>query len=155
MKQELNLAAAQFMCTVRAPKSRDYDKMADLAGQLGYPSTREQVRTRLAQMAKSDQYAAYVAELPDGEIVGWIGLYIFRSVEQDSCAGISGLIVDQEVRSHEIGKALLGAAEKWARRQGCDTISVHTNVARTRAHRFYARNGYEHIKSQRYLRKSL
>jgi GNAT superfamily N-acetyltransferase len=78
-----------------------------------------------------------------------------NKIEQDSCAGISGLIVDQEVRSREIGKVLLGAAEEWARSQGCDAISVHTNVTRERAHRFYARNGYEHIKTQKYLRKSL
>jgi GNAT superfamily N-acetyltransferase len=155
MNQQPNLASAQSRCEVRAPKPGDYDRMADLAGQLGYPSTRRQVRIRLDEMANSNHYAVYVAELPGGRIAGWIGMYVFRSVEQDSCAGISGLIVDQEVRSREIGKVLLGAAEEWARSQGCDAISVHTNVTRERAHRFYARNGYEHIKTQKYLRKSL
>jgi len=153
--ERLNPAAAQSTCMVRPPEPRDYDKMADLAEQLGYPSTGKQVRMRLEEMAHSKQYAVYVAEPPGGQIAGWIGMYLFRSVEQDSCAGISGLIVDQQTRSREIGKVLLGAAEEWARSQGCDAISVHTNVTRERAHRFYAHNGYEQIKTQKYLRKTL
>jgi GNAT superfamily N-acetyltransferase len=155
MTQQPNLASPRATCTVRAPKPRDYGKMADLAGQLGYPSTTEQVRMRLEEMAKSSQYSAFVAELPGGRIAGWIGMYVFRSVEQDSCAGISGLIVDQQIRCRAVGQLLLAAAEEWARRQGCDAISVHSNVTRERAHRFYTRSGYEHIKTQKYLLKTL
>jgi GNAT superfamily N-acetyltransferase len=155
MEQQINPAAAQSTCMVRPPEPGDYDKMADLAEQLGYPSTGKQVRMRLEEMANSKEYAVYVAELPGGHIAGWIGMYVFRSVEQDSCAGISGLIVDQRIRSREIGKVLLEAAEAWARCQGCAEISVHTNVTRERARRFYARNGYVHIKTQEYLRKTL
>jgi hypothetical protein len=36
MKHELSLASMQCVCEIRAPKSSDYAKMADLAGQLGY-----------------------------------------------------------------------------------------------------------------------
>lgn len=155
MKEEPAGASTQARCEVRTPKPDDYARMADLAGQLGYPSTATQIQIRLDEMANSKHYAAYVAELPGGRIAGWIGIYVFHSVEQDSCAGISGLIVDQEVRSCEIGKVLLGTAEEWARSQGCNAISVHSNITRERAHRFYARHGYEHIKTQKYLRKSL
>jgi GNAT superfamily N-acetyltransferase len=129
--------------------------MADLAEQLGYLSSAQQVRVRLEAMANSSQYGVYVAQLPGGQIGGWIGLYVFRSVEQDNCAGISGLIVDQQVRGRRIGKMLLDAAEEWARSQGCDAISVHSNVMRERAHRFYTNNGYGHIKTQKLLLKRL
>ena len=155
MQEQLNCTSAQSTCSVRPPKRGDYDKMADLAEQLRYPSTGKQVRMRLDAMANSSHYAVYVAELPGGQIGGWIGLYVFRSVEQDSCAGISGLIIDQRFRSRGIGKVLLDAAEKWARSRGCNAISVHSNVTRERAHQFYARNGYEHIKTQKYLLKTL
>jgi GNAT superfamily N-acetyltransferase len=126
-----------------------------LAEQLGYLSSAQQVRVRLEAMANSSQYGVYVAQLPGGQIGGWIGLYVFRSVEQDNCAGISGLIVDQQVRGRRIGKMLLDAAEEWARSQGCDAISVHSNVMRERAHRFYTNNGYGHIKTQKLLLKRL
>jgi GNAT superfamily N-acetyltransferase len=129
--------------------------MADLAAQLRYPSTGEQIRLRLNSMRNSEEYAVYVAQLPGGQVAGWIGLRVFRSVEQDGCAEISGLIIDQQVRSCGIGRILLDAADAWARDQGCHAISVHSNVIRERAHQFYARNGYNHVKTQKYLVKHL
>lgn len=155
MKQQPNPASVQSTWVVRLPKPGDYDRMAGLAAQLGYKCTGAEVRSRLDEMRNSNQYAVYVAELPGGQIAGWIGLYVFRSVEQDNCAGLSGLIIDQHSRSRGIGRVLLDAAEKWARSQGCNAISVHSNVMRERAHQFYKRNGYEHIKTQKYLLKTL
>jgi GNAT superfamily N-acetyltransferase len=142
-------------CAVRAPEPGDYDRMADLAGQLGYPCRGEEIGMRLAEMQDPNQYAVYVAQLSVGQIAGWIGVYIFRAVELDRCAEISGLIVDQQIRSRGIGKVLLDAAEEWARSQGCNVISVLSNVTRDRAHGFYRKNGYERNKTQEYLRKSL
>jgi GNAT superfamily N-acetyltransferase len=129
--------------------------MAYLAEQLGYPSMGAQVRVRLEEMRDSDRYAVYVAEIFGGTIGGWIGVYVCRTVEMDSWAIISGLIVDQTIRSQGIGKALLRAAEDWARRRGCGAISVLSNVKRDRAHRFYRSNGYEHIKTQKSFLKHL
>jgi GNAT superfamily N-acetyltransferase len=143
------------MCTVRPPRPNDYDKIADLAGQLGYESTEKEIRDRLGEMQDSNQYAVYVAELPGGRIAGWIGVYVFRSVETDRCAEISGLVVDQQIRSRGIGKVLLHNAEKWARIHGCDVISVRSNVTRGRAHSFYKENGYERTKTQESFRKIL
>jgi GNAT superfamily N-acetyltransferase len=142
-------------CAVRAPEPGDYNRMADLAGQLGYPCRGEEIGMRLAEMQDPNQYAVYVAQLSGGQIAGWIGVYIFRAVELDSCAEISGLIVDQLIRSRGIGKVLLDAAEEWARRRGCNVISVLSNVTRDRAHGFYRKNGYERNKTEEYLRKSL
>lgn len=155
MQQQSKRALASCACSVRLAGPGDYDKIADLAGQLGYPSTGSQIRIRLDAMANSSQYAVYVVQLPGGQIGGWIGLFVFHSVEQDNCVGISGLIVDQQIRSRGIGKVLLDAAEEWARSQGCTAISVHSNVTRERAHRFYTNNGYRHIKTQNLLHKSL
>jgi GNAT superfamily N-acetyltransferase len=137
----------------RAPG--DYDKMADLAGQLGYESTGEEIQKRLSHMLDRSQYAVFVAELPGGQIVGWIGAYLFRSVEKASYAEINGLVVEQAIRSQEIGKLLLKAAEEWARSNGCDAISVRSNAKRDRAHRFYLNNGYEHVKKQKEFRRTL
>lgn len=144
---------SQDMSTVRPPRPNDYDKMADLAAQLGYQSTKEEISARLAEMQDSSQYAVYVAELPGGRIAGWIGVHVFRSVETNPCAEISGLVVDQQIRSRGIGKILLRTAENWARSRGCDAVSVLSNVKRDRAHRFYTNNGYELVKTQMSFRK--
>jgi GNAT superfamily N-acetyltransferase len=148
-------ALARCACTVRAPMHDDYDRLAELAGQLGYPSTADQVRARLSEMRDPKECAIYVAELSDGQIAGWIGVYIFRSIEMDKLAEINGLVVGEEIRSRGIGKVLLDAAEEWARDRGCAIISVHSNVKRVRAHDFYKRNGYEWHKNQESFRKRL
>jgi GNAT superfamily N-acetyltransferase len=129
--------------------------MADLAGQLGYPCTPGEVRKRLVEMHDPHQYAVYVAEISREGIAGWIGVYLFRSVELDKYAEISGLVVSEEARSRGVGKALLEAAEEWARGTGCAVISVRSNVKRERAHGFYQKNGYEWTKSQKTFCKNL
>lgn len=50
--------------------------------------------------------------------------------------------MDDAQRSGGIGAALLLAAEAFAREQGCAQLELSSNVARTRAHRFYERQGY-------------
>ncbi len=129
--------------------------MADLAGQLGYPCTPKEVQRRLVDMRDSNQYAIYVAEISKEEIAGWIGVYLFRSVELEKYAEISGLVVSEEARSHGVGKVLLEAAEEWARGTGCAVISVRSNVKRERAHGFYTKNGYEWTKTQKTFYKNL
>jgi len=147
MKRESKVVRS--VCAVRLAKPCDCDAMAELARQLGYGCTGDEVRGRLSQMQDSSQYAAYVAQLPRGQIAGWIGAYLFRSIETSSCAEISGLVVDQSVRSRGIGRILLNIAEDWARGIGCDTVSLRSNITRDRAHRFYIINGYEHVKIRR------
>jgi len=105
-------------------------------------------------MQDLSQYAVFVAEISGG-VAGWIGLHVFRAIELDECVEISGLIVDEGVRSRGVGKLLLDAAEEWARSLGYRAIWVHSNVKRQRAHGFYMRNGYEQIKTQELLQKNL
>src|SRR5580704_840054 len=134
MSDQSNCDLGESNCVVRFPEPGDYGRMADLAGQLDYPCTGGQIQQRLGEMQHPREYAVYVAELSKGQIAGWIAVCVFRSVEIDKYAEISGLIVDQESRSRGIGKVLLNAAEEWARTHDCGGISVHSNVTRKRAH---------------------
>lgn len=154
--QNLSMALSlQSTPTVRFAEIGDAEKIAHLTTQLGYPCTSEQVRTRLADMEDSDHYGVYVAQLPGGIIAGWIAICISRAVELDKCAEITGLVVDEQLRSRRVGKILLDAAEKWASSHGCRVLAVRSNVTRERAHRFYTRNAFEHIKTQKMFRKAL
>ena len=60
----------------------------------------------------------------------------------DRWALLSALVVDNAQRSGGIGAALLQAAEAYAREHGCAQLELSSNVVRTRAHRFYERQGY-------------
>jgi GNAT superfamily N-acetyltransferase len=145
----------QAFCSVRQARSGDLERMAELAGQLGYACGKERIHNRLQQMQNPQQHAVFVAETRKGEIVGWIGTQIFRSVELDPFAEISGLIVDEKSRSCGIGKLLVAVAEDWARTVGSEILCVRSNVIRERAHRFYTNNGFEEIKIQKIFSKTL
>jgi GNAT superfamily N-acetyltransferase len=68
---------------------------------------------------------------------------------------LNGLIVAEGHRSLGAGARLLEAAESWARKHDCPSMSVRSNVVRERAHDFYLRRGYEHYKTQKAFRKNL
>jgi GNAT superfamily N-acetyltransferase len=50
---------------------------------------------------------------------------------------------------------LLSRAEEWARENGCRAIGLRSNAIRDRAHAFYERHGYAHVKTQKAFRKQL
>src|SRR5215470_9034161 len=141
--------------TVRLARQADCNRIAELADQLGYQCTPEEIEGRLKDMQDPNQYAVFVVELSGGQIAGWIGAYLFRSVETGSQAEINGFIVDHKMRSRGIGRALLHAVEKWARSIGSQTISVRSNINRDKAHRFYEVNNYAYTKTQKEFHKRL
>lgn len=155
MTRVAEFSPEQLRSVIRSPLPRDFARMAELAAQLGYPCNENEIRVRLDEMQDRNHYATYVAEVEGGRIAGWIGAHVFRAVELDKCAEISGLVVDSKLRSRGIGKALLDAAEGWARNAGCVAISVSSNIKRRRAHNFYRRNGYTSNKRQESFRKRL
>src|SRR5215470_13042802 len=139
--------ATRFAGEIRTARPEDYAQMAELAGQLGYPSTADQVAKRLAGFNATGEHTVFVAQMADRTIAGWIGAFLYRCVEADPRVEISGLVVDERFRSQAVGHALLERAEAWARERGCGATSLRSNVIRQRAHKFYEREGYEHTKT--------
>jgi ribosomal protein S18 acetylase RimI-like enzyme len=137
---------------VRLACVKDADRMAELATQLGYPTTSAEMRKRLAQVGRVEDYAVYVTEL-DGQVVGWIHVCVRPLVQVDRAAEIEGLVVDETCRGRGIGRLLIRQIERWARGKRCDTIYVRSNIVRERAHGFYKGLGYENIKTSLTFRK--
>jgi GNAT superfamily N-acetyltransferase len=146
--------AGKVACEIREAQPQDYARIAELAGQLSYPSSPGEIATRLAGMKHSYEHAVFVALL-GGEVAGWLGIYICRTVEADPRAEIGGLVVDERCRSQRIGFHLLERAERWAREKACRAIGLRSNVIRDRAHAFYERQGYKHTKTQKSFGKDL
>ncbi len=155
MSGKPRLTAQRTACMVRPAQQGDSEVMARLAVQLGYKCTGEEVRSRIAHMQDSTQYGVFVAEVPGTQVVGWVGVSVFRAVQLEILAEISGLIVEESIRSHRVGRQLLSRAEEWAQSMGCASVSVHSNITRGRAHSFYTDNGYELAKTQHLFRKLL
>jgi GNAT superfamily N-acetyltransferase len=149
------MASLQREVVLRRARSTDAARIADLSGQLGYPSTEKQMKARLRVMFKDKEAACFIAESRDGGLIGWIHVSTTPLLEVERRAEVNGLVVDETVRSQGAGALLLAAAEKWARGKRCRSMSVRSNVLRERAHGFYLRNGYEHYKTQKAFRKGL
>lgn len=52
------------------------------------------------------------------------------------------LAVSPDARDRGVGARLLEEAERLARRAGCDSVCLHTEIGNAGARRFYARHGY-------------
>jgi GNAT superfamily N-acetyltransferase len=140
---------------IRPAQPEDVPALAALAGQLGYPTTPEGMAARLQALAEDDRHAVFVAVEADGQVVGWIHVYLCLQVIADREAEIGGLVVDEMHRSRGVGARLVREAEDWARARGCGGMTVRTNVVRERAHAFYRRLGFREVKVQRVFYKSL
>jgi GNAT superfamily N-acetyltransferase len=140
---------------IRRARNNDAPRLAELSGQLGYPATAREITKRMRQLKCTPDNALFVAESPDAGVVGWTHVSVRHLVEVGTHAELNGLIVAEGQRSLGAGARLLEAAEDWARKHGCPSMSVRSNVIRERAHKFYERQGYEHYKTQKAFRKSL
>lgn len=133
----------------------DIPAVAELATQLGYPSTAAQIERRFHALEETPDASVLIAENPEGTVLGWIHVFRTRHLESDPGAEIGGLVVDEAARGRGVGSALVTAAEVWAKERGYEMVSVRSNVIRVEAHEFYKSRGYEVLKSQVKLRKTL
>jgi GNAT superfamily N-acetyltransferase len=140
---------------IRRARDSDAPRLAALSGELGYPVTTADITRRLRRLKSAPQNALFVAESSGTGVVGWAHVSVMHLLEVGTRAELNGLIVAEGQRSLGAGAKLLEAAEQWARKHGCQAISVRSNVVRERAHKFYERQGYEHYKTQKAFRKTL
>ena len=139
---------------LRPPLPSDAQVLADLAGELGYPTSAELLLGRLAALHPTDA-AVFVSTDANDVPTGWCHVEMRRTLVEPASALILGLVIGEGHRSAGIGAALLAAAERWARARGCRQLVVATRITRERAHRFYAREGYEVTKTSYFLTKAL
>ena len=125
----------------------DASDIARLATELGYPSSASEMRTRIERLLQSDAYFLVVAE-QESAIVGWIAAERRLLLESGERADIVGLIVTEHARRDGTGRALVRAAEEWARQQGMDRMAVRSSISRLESHPFYERLGYVRAKTQ-------
>jgi GNAT superfamily N-acetyltransferase len=147
----MNVAAR---AKIRRARTSDAAQLAELAGELGYPTTAKEIRQRLNRLQPATTHAVFVAEA-SGELIGWLHVSRNYLLESPVRAEVNGLVVSVAARSQGAGKLLLHAAEEWARKHKCTGVNLRSNVLRERAHKFYEREGYEHYKTQKAFRKPL
>src|SRR5208283_2558187 len=140
---------------IRRARQTDAPRIAELSGQLGYPTTPRAMAGRLKLALREKNGACFVAETKENGVLGWAHVSVTPLLEVQRRAELNGLVVDENVRSRGAGWRLLRAAEAWARKKRCKGMSVRSNVLRERAHGFCERHGYQHYKTQKAFRKKL
>jgi len=110
------------------------------------------------QLAEPNANAAFVAELPDGRLVGFAEVAL-----RDDAPGctswpvgfLEGWYVEAAFRGRGIGRALVAAAEAWARRHGCTEMASDTNDTYPLSPAAHAALGYTVVKRKVYFYKRL
>jgi len=133
--------------TIRPAHLNDAGAIADLAGQLGYPTTADQATARLKDALSNSRDAAFVG-VRNGAVIAWIHVHGLHCLLSDPFGDVSGLVVDQCARGSGLGAALLDRAIEWARNHGYRKLRIRTNIIRHDAHRFYERHGCRLTKTQ-------
>lgn len=140
---------------IRRATLADARQLAPLAGQLGYPSTAEEVAVRLQGILRDDDHVILVAERPPLAIAAYIEIFPFCTIGSHPRMEIASLVVHQDCRSRGVGRVLIEYAEQWARSHGYQEMGLRSNIIRERAHRFYENLGYRVNKTQKSFRKTL
>ena len=127
---------------IRDAKPSDAPLLVELIIELGHEITEKQVRKNLAALKKSGE-TPLVATL-DKKLVGMCGISRRVVIHRPAPLGrITALIVSKEAQGEGLGRMLVGAAEDWMRKKGCQLVEVTSNDRRAAAHAFYRHMGYE------------
>jgi GNAT superfamily N-acetyltransferase len=133
------------MVKIRTAVEYDVPALAHLMGELGYPTSVEEMKERYAYITSNKNYHTLVAEL-NGQVVGMIGLCTGYFYEKNGCyVRIVAFVVDAKYRNKGIGSLLMEEAEHWAKNQGAITIGLNSGnrIERQQAHQFYLQRGYK------------
>lgn len=137
---------------IRLAQENDAEAIADLTGQLGYPTPPERMKFRLAEILAHPDRVTFVAER-DGRVVGYAGAWCGQNYEADAPQSrVMGLVVEAAERRRGTGAALMRSIEDWSRARGVGVIVLNTGDGRAGAHAFYERLGYRST-ARRYLKR--
>ena len=82
--------------TIRAMTLGDSDQVARLAGELGYPSTQQQIEARFRRAENDPDSRVFVAADSDGRVWGWVHVFGLRLMESGGQAEVGGLAVRRQ-----------------------------------------------------------
>jgi ribosomal protein S18 acetylase RimI-like enzyme len=127
---------------IRAAKLSDAPELAALMCELGYETTRDEMKSRLKSILPNARYSTFVAKIRK-ELCGMIGTLTHMSHEHNDLSGkIVALVVSKNQRRSGVGRALIAAAEKDFVRRDVTRVTLTTRFGRDEAHRFYEELGY-------------
>ncbi|WP_245805851.1 GNAT family N-acetyltransferase [Bacillus alkalicellulosilyticus] len=129
---------------IRRATEMDYEPLAKLMITLGYPTTKEEMRTRLHKISKHHDYETFVAE-EGTHVIGMVGICLQLSYETNhTYVRIISMVVEENCRKQGVGKKLLEVVQGWAKERGSSAIVLNSGnrTERQSAHAFYQKLGF-------------
>ena len=138
--------------SIRRATLEDAGPIAMLASELGYAADAEAMRDRLHGVLASADLLLVGVDASQA-VVGWLQARAGLIVESGFRVEIVGLIVAPSSRRCGVGRALVRAAETWAREMKAEAMVVRSNIKRAESHVFYPALGFTATKTQMVYRK--
>ena len=112
-------------------------------GELGYPSSADELRPRLSRLLNDEASFVYVAATDDS-VIGFATGYVIPLIHRDAPIGrLTAMAVSAGARGSGAGRALVDSVTAEAKARGCHRLEVTSGAHRTDAHGFYERLGFE------------
>ena len=132
--------------TIRGPRGDERAEWLRMRRALWDDCPEDQQEREIDEILGSDTEEIFVAERPDGALCGFLEAAI-RS-RADGCDSspvgyIEGWFVDEDVRRLGIGRALVEAAEVWARSLGCRQMASDAELWNLVSHQAHGALGYQ------------
>ncbi len=132
---------------IREASTDDYMAIQQICEKdLGYTCDPELVMIRLSNRDK-ERECIFVA-VRDNTVTGFIHVEKYEVLYHQTMANVLGIAVSEEYRHQGLGRALLSAAEEWAKDKGISEMRLNSGAIRKEAHRFYRNSGYTDEKEQ-------
>jgi GNAT superfamily N-acetyltransferase len=127
---------------IRVASIADAPHVASLLAELGYPTPADIMAERLRAFIDAGEVALMAFD--GAHALGFMSLHMTPVLHRATAVGrITAMIVTETARGQRVGQLLVEAGERWLTERGCALVEVTSNAARTDAHRFYERLGYE------------
>lgn len=125
--------------TIRHARPEDASGIAAVLRDVGWfahindeppAATEARVADQLALCQAGDSHSVYVAEVPTGEIVGYVAVHWFPNLMKGGDGYISELFLREAARGHGIGRKLLAAVEAEGERRGATRLMLFNRKLR-------------------------
>lgn len=139
---------------IRLARLDDSTSIAGLLSELGYPAKTQDVTDRMSKLNAATN-AKFVAE-NNYIVIGFISICLFPMIHATGLMGkVIGLVVTEKFRGLGVGKALLNAAELFAKNNGAIRIEIISGNHRSEAHQFYRKQGYSATNQTRFVHENI
>ena len=143
---------------IRPIEQRDFPDWRRMSEALLPDESAEEYEPEMRALLSRDDAAVFVAERPDGSVCGYVeaGTRAYADGCRTSPVGyIEAWYVEPDVRRHGYGRALIAAAESWARARGLTEMASDALIENTVSYDAHIHSGYSEVERIVQFRKDL